>query len=71
MNRLKQIRFEQGVRQHELGFYAKIPQSRISLYENGFIEFKPEEKLRLASVLKRPVDDVFPLESKKKKGGPN
>ena len=62
MNQLKKIRFDREVSQHELAFFAKVVQSRISLYENGLLELRDDEKVRLSSVLNVPVNAIFPKE---------
>jgi transcriptional regulator with XRE-family HTH domain len=67
MNQLKKIRFERDVTQHELAFYGKVPQSRISLHENGLLQLRDDEKLRLARVLNVPVNTLFPTSNENDK----
>ena len=60
---MKKLRIQRAIRgftQFDIFLKAGIPQSRISLIENGYILPKHEEKLKLAKVLKCQVADIFP-----------
>lgn len=61
-NQLHEIRREKRVRQWELVVLAKIPQSRLSLAENGFISLKPDEEKRIAEALGESPEKLFPKE---------
>ncbi len=60
MKKLKIQRAIRGFTQFDIFLKAGIPQSRLSLIENGYIQPKDEEKLKLAKVLKCRITDIFP-----------
>lgn len=59
-NRLRVWRAERHVTQLALADTTGLPQSRISLIENRYVEANSDERNQLAAALGVEVDDVFP-----------
>jgi DNA-binding XRE family transcriptional regulator len=59
MNKLREIRKTKGISQWRLAYDARVFQSKISLCENGLIEFDEEEKKRIAEALRAPIKEIF------------
>lgn len=55
---LKVLRVIRGFSQLDLMLKTGIPQSRISLFENGYADLKPEERAKLAKALGCNEDDI-------------
>ena len=53
-------RFMRRCTQWELAKHTKISQSRISLFERGFVNLSQDEKRRIAEVLHVSIDEVTP-----------
>jgi transcriptional regulator with XRE-family HTH domain len=53
MNRIKLKRIKKGLTQWRLSILTGISQSRISLFENGYVRLRPEDEEKLRSALKR------------------
>ena len=49
---IRAVRIARGLSQDELGFRARIAQSRISRAERGYITLSEDERQRLAAVLR-------------------
>jgi len=56
---LKRARFERGLQQRELSRRARIRQPLLSEFESGKLIPGPELKIRLAKVLRVPLDWLF------------
>ncbi|MBW1853311.1 MAG: helix-turn-helix transcriptional regulator [Deltaproteobacteria bacterium] len=63
MNKLKEVRFFEGVSQPLLALKTAIQQSRISLIENELVTPREEEKKKIAEALEVKVRDIFPKEA--------
>jgi transcriptional regulator with XRE-family HTH domain len=64
---LKKVRFERRLTQCGLMLKTGIPQSRISLIENGYYSPTPEEARRITKALNLKVGEmVFPKNEAKK-----
>ena len=55
---LKLLRAVRGFSQYDLTLKTGIHQSRISLFENGYTDLKPEERSKLAKALGCKVGDI-------------
>ena len=55
---LKVLRVIRGFSQLDLMLKTGIHQSRISLFENGYADLKPEERAKLAKVLGCKGEDI-------------
>jgi len=64
-NKLRTLRFFNNLTQYDLAQVTQIPQSKISLLENGYQSPKPEEAMKLGEALK--VDPEELLEDFQKK----
>jgi transcriptional regulator with XRE-family HTH domain len=60
MSKLKEMRFHKGLTQWDLVLETGISQSKLSLFERGYLEPKPDEKARLARALGVPTREIFP-----------
>lgn len=65
MNRLKETRFRKQITQIELFTKTKIYPSRISYFENGYLEPREKEKEKLARALEVDKNWLFPRENNK------
>lgn len=59
-NKFREIRVIKRVTQEKLERETGIDQARISLFENGHIEFPAEQKKKLARALRVRMADVWP-----------
>ena len=59
MNKLREIRFFKQIIQSRLTLKTGIPQSRISLIENGLVEPSDDEKKRIAKALNVKLEYIF------------
>ena len=59
-NRLRVLRAERRITQLALARKARVNVARVSFFENGHAEPKPNERKRLARALKVTVIDLFP-----------
>jgi transcriptional regulator with XRE-family HTH domain len=59
-NRLRVLRAERRMTQFVLAHKSRVATSRISFFENGLAEPKPEELERMARALKVTVHDICP-----------
>jgi len=66
MSPLKKARFERRLSQCILMLKTSIPQSRLSLIENGYYSPTPEEARKIAKALGLKVEEVFPKNEAKK-----
>jgi len=57
---LKEARFFKGLNQWDISLKTGIPQSKISLFENGYLKPKKYEKRQIAKALGCKVRDIFP-----------
>jgi transcriptional regulator with XRE-family HTH domain len=57
-NHLKEIRARRGMIQLRLSIETRIPQTKISLFENGWARPSPEEIRRMASVLEVAPEEL-------------
>jgi transcriptional regulator with XRE-family HTH domain len=64
VNRLRLKRLEKGITQFSLHYRTKIPQSYISLAENGYPTLKRHHMEKIAKVLGASVEEIFPTEQK-------
>ena len=55
---LKLLRTIRGFSQYDLTMKTGIHQSRISLFENGYTDLKPEERTKLAKALGCKGEDI-------------
>ena len=62
MNPLRRTRILQEKSIHLVGYQAAIDSGRLSLIERGLRKPTPEEKRRLAKVLKARIRDLFPIQ---------
>jgi len=60
VTKLRIVRAEQGITQHKLSHLSGIPERRICFWENGFNSLKPHEKAKIAEILGRAFEDIFP-----------
>jgi transcriptional regulator with XRE-family HTH domain len=60
MNRLRETRVIRRVTQFELSKLTDVYPSKISLIENGYVEPRPDEKLKLSRALGVKLEEVFP-----------
>jgi len=60
MNRLREARVLKRITQFRLRLETGINPSKISLGENGLVEFSEDEKQKLAKALNVPVEEIFP-----------
>lgn len=58
-NPLKARRFIQKKTQYQLAKESGVSQSRISLFENGFIKLSLKEKRLIADALEYPTEQLF------------
>ena len=61
---LKISLWERGVPAYKTAFEAGIHPNKVSKIIHGLAEPTPEEKLKLASILNKPVNELFPEEVK-------
>jgi len=59
-NHLREVRARRRMTQLRLSLETSIPQTRISLYENGFFRPNPDERERMADALEVSVEELFP-----------
>ena len=64
MHKLKKARLLKELTQMDLRFATGINQCKISWIEKGYVEPRPDEKIRLARALQIPVEELFPSEVK-------
>ncbi len=57
---LREARFFKGLNQWDISVRTGIPQSKISLFERGYLSPKEEEKKKIAKALNCRVTDIFP-----------
>ena len=57
---LREVRFFKKFNQWDISVKTGIPQSKISLFENGYLEPKEDEKKKIAKVLGYKVSEIFP-----------
>jgi transcriptional regulator with XRE-family HTH domain len=57
---LKIERVKKGLNQYDLAVKTKIPQSTISLIENGYRKPTEVQKKAIAKVLKTSIQELFP-----------
>ena len=50
-NRLRELRFEKRITQWKLAILSGVQQSRISLFENGFVILREDEAKKIAKAL--------------------
>lgn len=60
MNKLRETRVVKRITQFQLRINTGIQQSKISLIENGYVEPRDDEKLKLARALGMVPRDLFP-----------
>lgn len=60
INRLREIRFKKRTSQWLLAKETDIPQSRISLIENGLVRPKDKEMKLISDAMSVKIEDVFP-----------
>ena len=56
---LKEARFHEGLNQWDLSVKTQIPQSKISIIENGYVIPTAEERKKLAAALGKSESDLF------------
>lgn len=59
MNRIKKRRLELEFTQYDIEKLSGINQSKLSLIEAGYREPTPEEKKKIAKVLRTDVQELF------------
>jgi len=59
---LKEARFHRRTSQWDISVKTGIPQSKLSLIENGYVVPKDEEKEKIATALNCSVEEIFPAE---------
>jgi len=57
---LREIRFQKRINQWDLALQTGMSQSKISLFERGYLNPKEDEKKEIAKVLDCNVTDLFP-----------
>ena len=60
---LREVRFFRKFSQYDVALKTGLPQSKISLIENGYTAVKEEEKRKIAKALGCKVLEVFPDET--------
>jgi len=60
MNRLREVRVVRRISQFQLRLSTGIHQSKISLFENGLILPRADERKRLAKALGVKPEEIFP-----------
>jgi transcriptional regulator with XRE-family HTH domain len=60
MMSLREVRFRKKIGQWQLAKISGVHQTRISLFENGHTDPRPEEKDRFAGALNVEVKELFP-----------
>lgn len=58
---IREARFLKNLTQWELSIKINIPQSKISLIENGYLVPSDKEKTKLASALGKRKAELFPM----------
>jgi predicted transcriptional regulator len=62
MNKLKEIRTAKGISQWKLAKDTNVPQSKISLFENGLIDLSKSEIERISDFFNMVPEELFGLE---------
>ena len=57
---LREARFFKGLSQWDISLKTGIPQSKISLFERGYLLPREDEREKLAEVLSCEESDLFP-----------
>ena len=57
---LKEARFYAGLSQYDIALKTGIPQSRVSLIENNYCKPKADERKKIATILDKNADELFP-----------
>lgn len=64
MNRLKELRKEKRLTQHEIADYLGITQNAYSYWENGKVKIDNKSLLKLSQLFKRSIDYILGNQSK-------
>ena len=64
-NKIRELRFFEGLTQADLWLKTKIHQPKISQIERGYLEPTLKEKKLISKALKKSVNEIFPENEKK------
>jgi predicted transcriptional regulator len=68
MDEMRSIRVLKRITQYELRIATGIPQSKISLIENGLVKPRDDEKKRIAKALRVRSDEIWGIDERERLG---